>query len=73
MKIPFRDGAFDVVIDKGTYDAIQCGGNSDAALIQEMYRVCSGTVFLVSHEPPARRFDYFRETVSEAVVEPHRC
>ena len=59
----YRDNAFDVCVDKGTFDALACG--PDRSVIQnlmlEMLRVARHSVVVVTSGTPDRRMHYFKE------------
>ncbi len=63
----FKDGEFDLVVDKGTIDALVCGEESNNAtvrgIVSEAYRVLRhGGVFLcVSYGAPPTRLALFRK------------
>lgn len=50
LAMPHSDGTFDCVIDKGTFDALNCGGVQARRLVAEVYRVLKvgGTYALLS-------------------------
>jgi len=56
-KMNYRDNSFDVCVDKGTYDALACGPDRSVIrnLTQEMLRVASHSVVIVSSGTPDRR------------------
>ena len=69
-RLDFRDNCFDIVVDKGTYDALACGtvevGGEDKAdkrmiklLTQEMIRVArkNGAVVIITNGTPEKRLD----------------
>lgn len=57
--LKFQDGEFDIVIDKGTMDAVLCGSKFDIPnkMLKEMYRVVKPqhSIVLVTHGSPANR------------------
>lgn len=59
----YRDNSFDVCIDKGTFDALACGSDRSVIrnLMQEMLRVASHSVVVISSGTPDRRMSYFEE------------
>eukprot|EP01017_Pseudomicrothorax_dubius_P019589 TRINITY_DN2151_c0_g1_i3.p1 TRINITY_DN2151_c0_g1~~TRINITY_DN2151_c0_g1_i3.p1 ORF type:complete len:254 (-),score=58.78 TRINITY_DN2151_c0_g1_i3:322-1083(-) len=66
--MPFRDASFDVVIDKGTLDALMCNPESDQEgqrLLAEMRRVCApgGRILIVSHGSPHHRKLLFKKVI----------
>lgn len=40
-RMPYRDGVFDLVVDKGTYDALACGfddkGTIDKTMVRKLF------------------------------------
>ena len=68
-KMDFNSNYFDCVIDKGTLDAIMCGGdpNPPFDLINEMYRVTkiNGYCLFITHGNPNSRLDYFKKCIGE--------
>lgn len=72
-KMNFRDNSFDICVDKGTYDAlavtfiililIQCGPNREIlkTLVQEMVRVSSKAVVIISSGTPEKRLKFLEE------------
>lgn len=71
-KMSFRDNSFDIVIDKGTYDALACGivDNNDKSMIrnltQEMLRVTcvGGATVIITHGTPAKRLSDLEDFTS---------
>jgi EEF1A lysine methyltransferase 4 len=61
----FMDSSYDVVIDKGTLDALVCDDDDliPTKLIQEMFRVTkiSGNLFIISHSAPSQRESLMRK------------
>ena len=59
----YRDNAFDVCVDKGTFDALACGPDRTVIrnLMQEMLRVARHSVVVISSGTPDRRMKYFNE------------
>lgn len=59
----FEDNSFDIVIDKGTLDALCCGTDYTLAreLLLEMYRVCKvgGEVWLITNSAEINRKHLF--------------
>ena len=71
-QMPFPDCSFDIVFDKGTYDALavrfhQCAteNSKKGLLTKEMYRVCKpgGYIIVISHNKPEKREKEFMEYV----------
>jgi hypothetical protein len=61
----YRDNTFDVCIDKGTFDALACGFNTDipVKLVSEMMRVCRvATVIITSGGPEKRMAPFLKVT-----------
>lgn len=60
----FEDGSFDLVIDKGTYDALACDkqGRVDEKLMKEMMRVTkiNGYLIEISNGTVEKRLDVFK-------------
>lgn len=71
-KMAFQSDTFDVVIDKGTLDALVCADDKTipANLIKEMFRVVkpNGHVFLITHSSPELRREFLAECLP-----PHYC
>eukprot|EP00350_Pseudokeronopsis_sp_OXSARD2_P008188 CAMPEP_0170553702 /NCGR_PEP_ID=MMETSP0211-20121228/11534_1 /TAXON_ID=311385 /ORGANISM="Pseudokeronopsis sp., Strain OXSARD2" /LENGTH=166 /DNA_ID=CAMNT_0010862207 /DNA_START=334 /DNA_END=834 /DNA_ORIENTATION=- len=59
----FKDNAFDLAIDKGTYDALACGPNKDILkkLVGEMVRVSREAVIIISSGTPEKRMQFFED------------
>ncbi|CAN0087291.1 unnamed protein product, partial [Hapterophycus canaliculatus] len=60
LDLNFGDGSFDVVVDKGTLDALLCRSANDAHLmVAEMHRVLrkGGVYFQISAEDPEARLE----------------
>ena len=59
--MPFRDGVFDMVIDKGTYAALACGDDKVmiGKLTKEMYRVTrkGGYTIIITNGTPEKRLN----------------
>ena len=62
-KMNYRDNSFDVCIDKGTFDALACGPDRTVIcnLMQEMLRVASHSVVVISSGTPNKRMQSFAE------------
>ena len=62
-KMNYRDNSFELCIDKGTFDALACGPDRSVIcnLMQEMLRVASNAVVVISSGTPDRRMKYFNE------------
>jgi RAT1-interacting protein len=63
--LTFASASFDAVLDKGTIDALTCGGDVDESIFQalsEYARVLKlgGTAFVISFGQAADREEYFR-------------
>merc|ERR1712166_42321 len=64
LKLPFNEGAFEAVIDKGTMDSILCGEGSTknvAVMCKHISRVLKpgGAYIVVSYGQPDYRMNYF--------------
>lgn len=60
----FEDSSFDLIIDKGTLDAVLCGEDNVAVdLCKEMGRVCcpDGSIYIISHGSPHHRKQFFKK------------
>jgi len=61
-KLSFSGESFELVLDKGTLDAILCGAQQPVihAMIEQIYRVlkCNGVYAVVSCNPPAKIASY---------------
>jgi ubiquinone/menaquinone biosynthesis C-methylase UbiE len=62
-----EDCSFDVVLDKGTFDAMICGEsslNSSLQMLQECHRVLvpGGTMLIVTYGEPVSRLHYFLDS-----------
>ena len=72
-RMDFRDDSFDVVIDKGTYDALACD-ETDKTMIRnltkEMLRVTrkDGAVVIITNGVPQKRMDDFLAFTSDYKV-----
>lgn len=73
LKMDFSDEEFDIVIDKGTLDALCCGKSysTPGKLLNEMKRVCKigGSVWMVSNCDEGNRRHIFDEYVEEGAFE----
>lgn len=63
----FKDDLFDIVIDKGTFDAILCGNDQAQKIcdsIDEIWRILkNGGIFIeITHAEPKKRIDLFKST-----------
>ncbi|OMJ85893.1 hypothetical protein SteCoe_12668 [Stentor coeruleus] len=63
----FRDGSFDLLVDKGTYDALACetGSEMPFKLVSEMGRVASKGIVIVTHGKPGNRSGAFKEALEQ--------
>ena len=64
--MPYSDKSFDVVLDKGTLDAIICGDEGVCfpdKVISEIYRVLkeNGLYICITYGKPEARMDYFQD------------
>jgi ubiquinone/menaquinone biosynthesis C-methylase UbiE len=74
-KLDFPDESFELVIDKGTIDAIMCGDDSDELIpstMAEIFRVLSnhGKFVVVSFGSPSERFPDMRGVRRNWIVHP---
>ena len=62
-RMNYRDNSYDVCIDKGTYDALACGSDKTVLsnLMNEMLRVASHSVVVITSGTPEKRMNYFEE------------
>ena len=62
-RMPFRDSCFDIVLDKGTFDALACENNRlpMQTLTQEMLRVTrkGGATVIITNGTEEKRVHYF--------------
>ena len=60
-RMAYRDNSFDICIDKGTFDALACGSNTEVPirLLSEMMRVCRTATVIVTSGTPEKRMHYF--------------
>ena len=64
LDMKFKNGEFDIVLDKGTLDSVLCGDNSAPnvdKMLNEVYRVLSpnGIYICVTYGVEEQRKDYF--------------
>jgi len=66
-RMAYRDKSFDVCIDKGTFDALACGGDPEVPirLLSEMMRVCRTATLIVTSGTPEKRIHYFEKVTSK--------
>jgi SAM-dependent methyltransferase len=63
-RLPFEDASFDLIVCKGTLDAVLCGAGSKASalsMVRECHRLLApghGIFFLVTNGNPDNRFEY---------------
>lgn len=69
LNMEFNDNSFDIVIDKGTLDALCCGDDYSipGELLNEMKRVCKigGEIWMVSNKDGESRRHIFDQYVEE--------
>lgn len=62
-KMTYEDAFFDLVIDKGTLDALYCDSDNVVSfkMIQEMARVCNplGNLLIITYGTPEERKELF--------------
>lgn len=68
LDMKFKNGEFDIVLDKGTLDSVLCGDNSAPnveKMLSEVYRVLSpnGIYVCVTYGVEEQRKDYFVKLV----------
>lgn len=70
-KLPFEDGSFDLVVCKGTLDAVLCSAGSIANAKRMMHECCRllhdehGAMVVVSHASPDNRLVFFENRGDE--------
>lgn len=73
LNMEFESDSFDVVIDKGTLDALCCGSDYSMAeeLLSEMLRVCKqgGTIWLITNSSGSNRRCIFQKCFQKGQVE----
>lgn len=74
-KMTFEDNTFDLVIDKGTVDALFCGDDISIiwGIVSEMKRVCKqdGYMMMVMHSGPQGRRFLFEQCIPVEGYEVH--
>ena len=73
----FQQGAFDAVIDKGTFDSILCGdgsGPNAAQMLSEIHRVLApnGVYICISYGVLSQRQKYFQSSEFDWTVSHHQ-
>jgi len=72
-RMPLKSDEFDLVIDKGTFDALACGKEKTILrrLVQEMVRVTSinGSCIIITHGTPEKRMPLFEDYLKDDNVE----
>ena len=70
-RMAYRDNTFDLCIDKGTFDALACGNNTEIPLrlLQEMMRVCSKATVIITSGGPDKRLPVFEKVCSNIQYE----
>lgn len=65
-EMPFKDRCFDVVMDKGTFDALSSGRNADSEdhLVREMGRIAASLVIFVTYGGPEVRSERLKSVLS---------
>ncbi len=60
-RMAYRNGSYDLCIDKGTFDALACGNDTSVPtkLLSEMMRVCRAATIIVTSGTPEKRLHYF--------------
>jgi ubiquinone/menaquinone biosynthesis C-methylase UbiE len=74
-KMSFPDASFDLVVDKGTIDALMCGDNSDekiASTMKEIFRLLTnrGHFIVATFGSPSQRFPAMRRDRQKWYVYP---
>ncbi len=66
-RMAYRDNSFDLCIDKGTFDALACGNDTEVPLrlLSEMMRVCRTATVIVTSGTPEKRLCYFEKVCSK--------
>ncbi|KYQ89160.1 hypothetical protein DLAC_10405 [Tieghemostelium lacteum] len=75
LQTDYKDSQFDAVIDKGTFDTIMCGDNSQMNAIKmcrEIYRILKpgGVYIMISYGRPKDRTYYIEFCNWEIILEP---
>jgi ubiquinone/menaquinone biosynthesis C-methylase UbiE len=65
-RMAYRDNTFDLCIDKGTFDALACGSDTEIPLrlVKEMMRVCSKATVIITSGGPEKRLGIFEKACS---------
>ena len=76
-KMSFQNDTFDIVVDKGTLDALVCADDKSIPidLMKEMYRVCKpdGCMYLITHCSPELRRDFLSKCYEPDTTEINYC
>lgn len=73
LNTDFEDNHFNIIIDKGTLDALCCGNDYTMArdLLKEMYRVCQvgGEIWLITNSAEINRKHLFEACFEQKQLE----
>ena len=74
-RCPFRSQSFDLVLDKGTFDALACSPHSPLPdlVISEMARLARGALIIITHGKPELRLSRFQAAIAPHGVWKHRA
>jgi EEF1A lysine methyltransferase 4 len=65
-RMAYRDNSFDICIDKGTFDALACGHDTEIPLrlVNEMLRVSRVATVIITSGSPEKRMPVFSQATN---------
>lgn len=66
-RMAYRTNSFDLCVDKGTFDALACGADTQVPqnLLSEMMRVCSKATVIITSGGPEKRLSLFEKVCAK--------